>query len=1010
MKINRLLNIFILVSLAVLSACEVEDKQDEKDATTLYADIEREGVTKTYLSGPDSGFYGTLWSKGDEIGVYSGSSTPDPFKLTNGADSKSGKFTGSTRTGDKTAVYPFSICGKLNGSAVSVTLPEKQTYRSGNISSGAYPMVATGDGSNLRFKNLCSVLKISVTGNVTVNSIAFSANDESVKSSGEATITVDAEEPKLEMSAKANGSVELTCPAVTLSDNPTDFYIVVPSQEYSGGFSLTIDTDKGKMLRATESDITLKRSELYRINLSCRNEKADKKVTFEDNRFKAYILATYDKDNDGEISYEEAEEIRRIVVCTDTIASLAGIECMPNLEYLSCNGTRDNGNDGFIVNGRLEKLDVTKNTRLTCLNCSNNKLTSLDVTNNPDLDILGAYSNNLKSIDLSNNTKLRYLTLDYNQFTSLDIRHIPSLQYISCRHNQISLLDLGVNDKLQTLYCGYNNIQALDLKNCQSLEDLSCYENKIESIDLSHNTKLSFLNFGRNSIRSVDLKGLTELTYLNCASNPISSLNLRHCAKLTDIYAYITDIKALDISSIASLKYLNCSGSPLKYLYVREGQQTGIETLYIPSDTKIIVGSLPDEDEVFSVSPESFDLNGDEQEISLKVSASMDYTITSIPEWISKKSESNGSFVFTVAANISSSPRTGEIAFVNKNNYTIGVEVKQGIQSAYTSSDYSLDGEVTLLRKATVGKGIDIVFVGEAFADRNQELFDRYAELGDEAFFTEEPFKSTKDRFNVYKINSVSKNGIICQEGGDTKFSAKFGDGTHIEGDDSAVFDFVSETLPSADLTKTIIIVIVNKAKYAGTCWIYSDNKAICYVPLGLDETDFARTLRHEGCGHGFGKLADEYYYGSTAIPQNAINGVRQWQNLAYGFYENVDFTSDPEEIRWSEFIFDERYSGKVGVFEGGYTYAKGAYRPTEYSIMRYNTGGFNAPSREAIYKKIMKFSEGDSWTYDRQEFVEFDAPARKAEAATRVSAQKAERNKADFVPLAPPVMIWVGE
>lgn len=1006
------MNIFTLSSLAAFSACEVEEASNENVATTLYADIEREGATKTYLSGPESGFYGTLWSNGDEIGVYSGSSTADPFKLTDGEDSNSGKFAGSTRTGDKTAVYPYSICGKLSGSAISVTLPEKQTYRSGNISSGAYPMVATGDDSNLRFKNLCSVLKISITGNVTVNSIVFSANDESVKSSGEATITVDAQNPKLVMSANANGSVELVCPSVILSDNPTDFYIVVPSQEYSSGFSLAIDTDKGNMVRATDNDITLKRSELYRINLSCRNEAADKKVVFEDNRFKTYLLATYDKNNDGEISYEEAEEIRRIVVGTDTIASLAGIECMPNLEFLSCNGTRkrDSENGGYIVNGRLGKLDVTKNTRLTYLSCSNNKLTSLDVTNNPDLDILGAYSNNLKSIDLSNNTKLRYLTLDYNQLTSLNIRLIPSLQSISCLHNQISILDLGVNDRLQTLDCGYNNIQELDLRNCQSLEDLSCYENKIESLDLSHNTKLSYLDFGRNSIRSVDLKGLTELTRLYCASTPISSLNLRHCAKLTHIYAFTTDIKALDISSIANLKYLNCRDTPLKYLYVREGQQTGIETLYIPSDAKIIVGSLPDDDEVFSVSPESFDLNGDEQEISLKVSASMDYSITSIPDWIIKKSENNGSFIFKVEANSTSSPRTGEIVFVNKNNYTISVEVKQSIQSAYTSSDYSLDGEVTLLRKATVGKGIDIVFVGEAFADRNQELFDHYAELGDEAFFTEEPFKSTKDRFNVYRINAVSKNGIICQEGGDTKFSAKFGDGTHIEGDDSAVFDFVRNALPSADLKKTMIIVIVNKAKYAGTCWMYTDNRAISYVPIGLDETDFAQTLRHEGCGHGFGKLADEYYYGSAAIPQNVVNVVRQWQKLSYGFYENVDFTSDPEEIRWSEFIFDERYSGKVGVFEGGYTYAKGAYRPTDYSIMRFNTGGFNAPSREAIYKKIMKFSEGDNWEFDYQEFVEFDEPARRAEAVTRSSAQKAERNKADFVPLAPPVMVWVGE
>ena len=988
MKINRLLNIFTLSSLAAFSACEVEEASNENVATTLYADIEREVATKTYLSGPDSVFYGTLWSKGDEIGVYSGSSTADPFKLTDGEDSNSGKFAGSTRTGDKTAVYPYSICGKLSGSAISVTLPEKQTYRSGNISSGAYPMVATGDDSNLRFKNLCSVLKISITGNVTVNSIVFSANDESVKSSGEATITVDAQNPKLVMSANANGSVELVCPSVILSDNPTDFYIVVPSQEYSSGFSLAIDTDKGNMVRSTDNDITLKRSELYRINLSCRNEAADKKVVFEDNRFKAYLLATYDKNNDGEISYEEAEEIRRIVVGTDTIASLAGIECMPNLEFLSCSGTREKDSD--IVNGMLEKLDVTKNTKLTILDCGNNRLTSLDTRENKRLTSLNCSYNDISGhLDLSENVALEYVNVGHNKITSIDQGGGANLIYLTLNDNLLTVLDISRNTSLQQLICDSNKLTSLDLRN---------------------NTMLKYLYCSGNQIKSLDLKLLTNLFLLNCGYNPITSLNLKHSAKLSYLYAYSTQITALDISSIDNLRCLYCFNSPLIALYVREGQYDAIENKSIPLDTKVLVGSMPDDDEVFSVSPESFDLNGDEQDITLKVSASMAYSITSIPDWISRKSENNGTFVFTVAANILSSPRTGEIVFVNKSNYTISVEVKQSIQSAYTSSDYSLDGEVTLLRKATVGKGIDIVFVGEAFADRNQELFDHYAELGDEAFFTEEPFKSTKDRFNVYRINAVSKNGVICQEGGDTKFSVEFGAGTQVGGNNDAVFNFVCGALPSVDLTKTIIIVIVNKVKYAGTCVMYGDNKAICYVPLCLDETDFAQTLRHEGCGHGFGKLADEYFYDNKTITKGDINEANLWRSLAYGFNENVDFTSDPEEIRWSKFIFDERYSGKVGVFEGGYTYAKGAYRPTDYSIMRFNTGGFNAPSREAIYKKIMKFSEGDNWEFDYQEFVEFDEPARRAEAVTRSSAQKAERNKADFVPLAPPVMVWVGE
>ena len=223
------------------------------------------------------------------------------------------------------------------------------------------------------------------------------------------------------------------------------------------------------------------------------------------------------------------------------------------------------------------------------------------------------------------------------------------------------------------------------------------------------------------------------------------------------------------------------------------------------------------------------------------------------------------------------------------------------------------------------------------------------------------------------------------------------------------MFSFVQEKIPSVDLTKTIIFVIINKAKYAGTCHMYSNNQAVCYVPLCRDENDYAQTLRHDGCGHGFGKLADEYFYTSQGtIPTKMIAQLKQWKGFAYGFHENVDLTSDPNTILWSKFISDSRYSGKVGVYEGGYTYPYGVYRPTDNSIMRYNTGGFNAPSREAIYKKIMKFSEGDAWTYDYETFVAFDAPARSAEAVTRAASQCAAVDKANFIPLAPPVMVMV--
>ena len=658
---------------------------------------------------------------------------------------------------------------------------------------------------------------------------------------------------------------------------------------------------------------------------------------------------------------------------------------------------------------QLTSLDVTNNPKIEQLRCAGNNLNSLDVSKNTELIEFEAYNNRLSSIDVSNNPELEYIDLTNNQIKSIDVSNNPELYYIDLTNNQIKSIDVSKNLKLERITCSDNKLTSIDVTNNQKLTKLNISGNSIVEIDLGNNPELKHLICNKNKISELELSNNKKLKSLNVNDNNLTSLTVNCCPEIKTLKANNNLIKEMDISELTSLFDFYCSGNPLETLYVFDGQIDALFEKEIPSTTKIVVkGTEPGEDEVFTVTPTLFDIDGYEQDITMTVTANISYSIDSQPEWISKKSDNSGVYTFTVSANTTSSSRSGEIIFKNVNNSFLTVTVKQGIQT-YTSSDYSQDGQVTKIHSATVGKGIDVVFVGDAFADKDQDLFNKYVKLGKEAFFTEEPFRSTKDRFNIYRIGSVSKNGIITQEGGDTKFSAQFGEGTAISGDNEAVFSFVQEKIPSVDLTKTIIFVIINKAKYAGTCHMYSNNQAVCYVPLCRDENDYAQTLRHEGCGHGFGKLADEYFYTSQGtIPTKMIAQLKQWKGFAYGFYENVDLTSDPNTILWSKFISDSRYSGKVGVYEGGYTYPYGVYRPTDNSIMRYNTGGFNAPSREAIYKKIMKFSEGDAWTYDYETFVAFDAPARSAEAVTRAAAQCAAVDKANFIPLAPPVMVMV--
>ena len=68
---------------------------------------------------------------------------------------------------------------------------------------------------------------------------------------------------------------------------------------------------------------------------------------------------------------------------------------------------------------------------------------------------------------------------------------------------------------------------------------------------------------------------------------------------------------------------------------------------------------------------------------------------------------------------------------------------------------------------------------------------------------------------------------------------------------------------------------------------------------------------------------------------------------------------------------------------------------------MNDNTGGFNAPSREAIYYRIHKLAYGSLWSYDYEAFVSYDSRNRKSAASASVPMRRKE-----FVPLAPPRVI----
>jgi len=329
-------------------------------------------------------------------------------------------------------------------------------------------------------------------------------------------------------------------------------------------------------------------------------------------------------------------------------------------------------------------------------------------------------------------------------------------------------------------------------------------------------------------------------------------------------------------------------------------------------------------------------------------------------------------------------------------------------ESKNYSKDYSKDGEVLTLQTASVGKGINLVFLGDAYTDKDMGengLYEKVMKDAMEEYFAIEPYKTFRNRFNVYAVKAVSKNGRIG-EGYSTAFSTRFGSGTYMEGDHEKCYEYAMKVPGIKDKKDLVICVMVNTLRHAGTAHMSrSLQSSVAYTPTyGNDREVFGSGIRHEAGGHGFAFLDDEYSTHNGNAPAEYIADHAEAYDK-YGWFANIDFTSDPEKVKWSAFISDSRYNGEIGVYEGASLYSIGVYRPSVNSMMRDNMEYYNAPSRWAIYQQIMKRS-GETPSFDA--FLEYDAVNRSVAAKVAETVRPPYKNAATrrFEPTAPPVIL----
>lgn len=253
-----------VILACVLAGCRENPLECVKESESYYACVEVfDAGTKTAIGEERS----IIWSEGDRIAVFEGSDVGKGFRIIS-PGSSSGEFsqveglqtkgTGGALSGTA-AVYPFdenlTAATGADGSCTinGLVLPSEQRYREGSFDEAAFPMTAFNQesGRSLSFRNVCGLLKLSLTGDFSVSQITVEGNSGELLS-GKATVTVGPDGiPSVTMSGNASGSVILNCdPAVPMNgETATDFYVCIPPTDFRNGFTITVADTEGNLYR-----------------------------------------------------------------------------------------------------------------------------------------------------------------------------------------------------------------------------------------------------------------------------------------------------------------------------------------------------------------------------------------------------------------------------------------------------------------------------------------------------------------------------------------------------------------------------------------------------------------------------------------------------------------------------------------------------------------------------------------------------------------------------------------
>lgn len=1026
--------LFVLATLLSATGCLRNEEELEiptRGSTSLTARMEYQVETKTVLSEQIDGMYYPLWSERDSLSVFtSPGQQPTLFTLSSGAGETTAIFEGPLLGDRYVALFPYDSKASWTDNSLSFIIPERQVYRPNSFSLDGFPMLAMSETGDLTFKNLCSIIHLAITGSAVIGSITLHSNNNYL--SGPATVNLAYEDsPSLEMKEGGSHYVRLDCSAVMLvPETPQDFYIVIPSGIYDG-LDITIDTYTDKITKSIPHEIKMSRSELRSVspfvldapmidldnlpdNQVWYKTRSGTACTFEGNAYPPFdvdiVFNSYAGDY-GIIVFEQPlKKLNQYAFAMSDITelhlpdSVEEIErwALPHLPVLRVpRGIKKLGEGALSTIESVYGPPIAEDGRSviyeeTLLGVVDEGLE--DYVTPPGVRLVGEYcfmGTHFKTITFSEGvSRIEEQALMYayvekvyipesvvwigRQTTIYDVKGFYGNSLCTSEDHLClinpngyygpDLVGLAVDDQLEvfTIPEGVSTISTFfydwpNLRTIRIPESLSWFAHLGLVIDLPRFEGFEGPNVtsdGRCLIKNGVVMAVYGVGIKDYTIPPGA-----HMIQMSSMFALGRgDIENLTISEgvevlnqyslecCPKLKTVTLPTTIKTISYNVFSEDDNLESVFLPVRIPPAVWGGPGGSEIRSnlkvyVPEESFD------------------AYMADPTWKGLWEHYLTPYKFETI-----DPPT-----------------------PYASNNYSLDGKVTVLQKASVGNGIDLVLMGDAFSDRMIED-SRYLaamEKIESAFFAIEPYHSFRHLFNVYAVNVVSPSEDYLS--GDLALEMQiYPDGTVTANADKCI-EYALKAIPDANLDEATIIVVGNTfgmdpSQMSGMCYMMNRSEPTTDYGTGLGLALFSypygqNLIQHEAGGHGFGKLCDEYSSRSEGIDMeiqsDEVDLMKSQQKA--GWWKNVDFTSDPSKVRWSHFLSDARYEKEyLGVYEGaGMFYSRGIYRPSEDGMMNSGYNSFNAPSREAIYYRIHKLAYGPEWEYNYEDFVKWDQGAK---------------------------------